>query len=226
MTSEIQVDGFVFFCNADGTLKFCECKDVEVRKRLVRGGATQYVEQCKFCGRAAGNAIAKGSVKCAEFNDFDAELHSRYQRAISRAHQEARIKEKEDWQRKYKAYLSSAEWANKRRAVLKRASGICEGCLKQNAKEVHHLTYANVGDELLFQLVALCESCHEKAHYKNDIEKRKFAGEEKIAPSKRIERQSVAAGALAEFERIPFFEMQAEQKLAYLKVLRDARNET
>lgn len=224
MSSVIQVDGFVFRCNADGTLKFCECKDVEVRKRSVRGGAIQYVEQCKFCGRAAGNAIAKSSVKDLEFNDFDVELHSRYQRAISRAHQEARIKEKEDWQTQYKTYLLSEEWANKRRAVLRRASGLCEGCLKQNAREVHHLTYANVGDELLFQLVALCGSCHEKAHKKESIEKQTFAHKEKLAPAKQVKRHKVSDAVLAEFEAIPFSQMQAEQKLAYIKAIRDIRN--
>lgn len=166
MTVEVRVDGFVFRSHSAGTIELCECKDTEVRKRAVRGGAIQYVEQCKVCGRAASNAISKSSVKDPKMQDFDVELQSRYQAAIGIAHQKMRLKEKEDWQKQYKTYLGSTEWANKRQAVLRRASGICEGCFKQNATEVHHLTYENVGDELLFQLVALCGLCHEKAHKK------------------------------------------------------------
>ena len=32
------------------------------------------------------------------------------------------------------------------------------------AKQVHHTTYANVGHEFLFELVALCPECHNRYH--------------------------------------------------------------
>src|SRR5690606_1665469 len=47
---------------------------------------------------------------------------------------------------------------------MERAGWICEGCRTRPAEQVHHLTYSHVFDELLFQLVALCEPCHNKAH--------------------------------------------------------------
>lgn len=70
------------------------------------------------------------------------------------------------WFEWYNAYLRSPEWDAKRSAVLKRANGKCEGCGKNTATAVHHLTYAHVGNELLFELAALCKECHKKAHNK------------------------------------------------------------
>jgi 5-methylcytosine-specific restriction endonuclease McrA len=41
---------------------------------------------------------------------------------------------------------------------------MCEGCGDEKAQEVHHKTYKNVGDEFLFELVALCNTCHDRYH--------------------------------------------------------------
>ncbi|MGN6556069.1 MAG: HNH endonuclease, partial [Verrucomicrobiota bacterium] len=70
----------------------------------------------------------------------------------------------QDWQQRYEAYLKSAEWQQKRQLVLARVQGICEGCRSAVATEVHHLTYADVGSEFLFQLVAMCRPCHDRFH--------------------------------------------------------------
>jgi hypothetical protein len=72
------------------------------------------------------------------------------QREAEREHQAER------WRADYEAYLLSPEWDDKRALVLKRARGICEGCGEVPATEVHHLTYTHVGNELLWQLVAVC----------------------------------------------------------------------
>jgi 5-methylcytosine-specific restriction endonuclease McrA len=65
---------------------------------------------------------------------------------------------------KYADYLRTAAWQAKRDKVLARAQRVCEGCRDREATEVHHLTYAHVGRELLFELVALCEACHAVVH--------------------------------------------------------------
>jgi len=52
----------------------------------------------------------------------------------------------------------------KRKQVLKRSKGTCEGCLENEASEVHHTSYRNVGNEFLFELVALCCDCHARFH--------------------------------------------------------------
>lgn len=64
----------------------------------------------------------------------------------------------------YQEYLQSEDWWERRTLVMERAGGLCEGCRKVEPIDVHHLTYDHVTEELLYELVALCASCHEKAH--------------------------------------------------------------
>ena len=64
----------------------------------------------------------------------------------------------------YREYLLSPEWKALRRKVIDRCGGLCEGCREERVTQVHHLTYAHVRDELLFELVGLCDACHERAH--------------------------------------------------------------
>lgn len=66
----------------------------------------------------------------------------------------------------YAAYLETPAWKSRAGLVRKRAKGICEGCGMSRARDVHHLTYAHVGHEFLFELVALCGTCHERWHTK------------------------------------------------------------
>jgi len=65
---------------------------------------------------------------------------------------------------KYKKYMLSNEWKYKRALVMRRCMGACEGCGENKAKEVHHTTYKNFGNEFLFELQALCYSCHDRIH--------------------------------------------------------------
>jgi 5-methylcytosine-specific restriction endonuclease McrA len=74
---------------------------------------------------------------------------------------EAKKAERRPW---YASYLQSNAWLDRRDKVLDRAKGLCEGCRERPAQEVHHLSYDNVGAELLYQLVALCKGCHGIAH--------------------------------------------------------------
>jgi len=75
-----------------------------------------------------------------------------------------RAKWKVEQKEKYAEYLETPEWQEKRRLVIERARGICEGCRVRHASQVHHLTYENIGDEFLWQLVAVCRICHERYH--------------------------------------------------------------
>jgi 5-methylcytosine-specific restriction endonuclease McrA len=69
-----------------------------------------------------------------------------------------------DWWARYDAYLASPEWQARRRLVLKRANGMCEGCGLRPAAQVHHLTYQHVGAEFLWELRAVCLECHQALH--------------------------------------------------------------
>ncbi len=64
----------------------------------------------------------------------------------------------------YAEYLASQEWWDRRTLVLERSNGLCEGCREAEAVDVHHLSYAHITQEFLFELVALCAPCHERIH--------------------------------------------------------------
>ncbi len=80
------------------------------------------------------------------------------------AYRARRQAEDQAWHDAYTGYLKGAQWDNRRRLVLKRANGLCEGCRNQPATQVHHLTYRRVGNEMLFDLVAVCDHCHAICH--------------------------------------------------------------
>ncbi len=69
---------------------------------------------------------------------------------------------------KYAAYLCSREWAEKREAVRERAYGKCERCFIAPMDACHHLTYERKYGELLEDLQAICNDCHEFTHGKSD----------------------------------------------------------
>ncbi len=69
-----------------------------------------------------------------------------------------------DRRKKYNEYIKSPEWRALRAKVFRRCKGICEGCGENAAVQVHHLTYARLGHEMLFDVVAVCLSCHEQLH--------------------------------------------------------------
>jgi len=48
--------------------------------------------------------------------------------------------------------------------VFERANGLCEGCAEHTARHVHHKTYEHVCNEFLWELVAVCERCHQAIH--------------------------------------------------------------
>ncbi|NTT88310.1 HNH endonuclease [Tabrizicola fusiformis] len=146
-----------------------------VKTRTLRG--SNVVDQCKICGEQSGTPFKKlpGFESLPLFqdglreeyqarrNEARLEIDRRYwaENAESKANLSATA---EPLAKEYAAYLRTPEWQVKRLKVLKRANGICEGCLACEATEVHHKTYRHVQNELLFDLVALCRQCHEKAH--------------------------------------------------------------
>jgi 5-methylcytosine-specific restriction endonuclease McrA len=75
-----------------------------------------------------------------------------------------RDQERRAWWARYHAHIESDAWKEIRRRVFARCKGVCEGCGQRPAVQVHHLTYERLGDELLFDLVAVCMTCHEKCH--------------------------------------------------------------
>ena len=79
----------------------------------------------------------------------------------------------------YSDYLLSPEWAKRRDAVIERCSGLCEGCGNAPVDHVHHLTYDNIGDEFLWQLVGVCAPCHARAHGKTKTKRKRRSRRER-----------------------------------------------
>jgi 5-methylcytosine-specific restriction endonuclease McrA len=171
-TPEFQTDMDVFH-EAD-----CRHTETEVRRRIVAGGALQFVPQCVGCGASVGSAIRHADAPpLAEPWDVMSQDRYRSLRELNRCdiiQKHVRIQRaKEDgfWQR-YNEYLKTDEWRRKRTKVFERSGGICEGCRERQATQVHHLTYKNVTREFLFELAAVCDECHSQIHAKElEIEK-------------------------------------------------------
>ena len=147
----------------------CDHPNTELRAKRISTGI-QYKQQCLVCGRAASNAIKHDEVKVFP-PEWDEQIAMRWEAAARERHQadlDARdgqiSTESLERRETYQRYLCSTEWRERRRLALLRDRNICQGCLNARAVEVHHLTYAHIGRELMYELVSLCSACHETAH--------------------------------------------------------------
>ena len=64
----------------------------------------------------------------------------------------------------YIAYMRTDWWQFVRRRCMERAANACERCHDRTAREVHHLTYGRLGDELPEDVIAVCRQCHAELH--------------------------------------------------------------
>jgi 5-methylcytosine-specific restriction endonuclease McrA len=146
----------------------CPHSNAPIVRKPTRAGTFNYTRQCQDCGQQVGQFIGRERVmketggkepgdwseqlEWREHNERMAEMDAEY--AARRA--------------RYGEYLSTPAWRAKRQVVLDREGGLCQGCRSAKATQVHHLTYDHVFNELLFELVALCDACHETAHAGRD----------------------------------------------------------
>jgi uncharacterized protein with PIN domain len=152
----------------------CVHPETEIRQRRNRGGALQLYRQCVTCGASVGSAI-KRSVDLSDSPPWKDGYEEQYNSvrkvaydAIIQKHVRKQKSGDEGFQRQYDLYLSSPEWQARRAKVLKRANGICEGCLDRKATQVHHLTYRHIFAEFMFELLAVCNECHARLHEDKD----------------------------------------------------------
>jgi 5-methylcytosine-specific restriction endonuclease McrA len=65
----------------------------------------------------------------------------------------------------YGDYLRTLHWRVVRKAAIYRAGFQCQRCHEPTRHfEVHHVSYANLGDEADDDLMAVCRGCHETLH--------------------------------------------------------------
>jgi 5-methylcytosine-specific restriction endonuclease McrA len=147
----------------------CTHARTELRRWTNVNGAIVVQAQCLACGIRDGNQV-KVHDRLA-YPPADPTLFPAWQAKERAAIDSVRIrhidltaKQQDRQSAFYDVYIGSDAWRAKRAKVLKRCRGICEGCDDAKATQVHHLTYDHLGDELLFELVGLCDACHKKAH--------------------------------------------------------------
>lgn len=68
---------------------------------------------------------------------------------------------------RYRAYIQTSEWRNRRNRVLKLAGFRCEQCGAKRDVQVHHKTYERLGREFDVDLEVLCPDCHLEYHIQN-----------------------------------------------------------
>lgn len=161
----------------------CDHAEYEIRTKVADNGTQMIGQQCLECGRMVGTWLTKDYARKSR-GPWDNALYEKFfhrQAKVLREHadevgqlewtrERARREEAQrhdKWLGEYREFLRTPKWAAIREKVLARARGWCEGCNEQKASQVHHLTYARVGgNEMLFDLVAICDDCHHKVHNK------------------------------------------------------------
>jgi len=149
--------------------------------RITSNGRRMRVLQCSGCGDSLKTMkLHAENVDPNQLPAYRPELCARnrarwdlwqQQRGAALERAEAQSDQRNsEWWSVYNAYLRSEAWSAKRSHVIKRSKGRCEGCAIVPGQHVHHLSYKSAGDEFLFELVHVCEPCHERWHLVNDGE--------------------------------------------------------
>ena len=149
--------------------KFCVHENKEIRYKEASNKTKMYCWQCTYCGEQLRQDnklwIPHNSIPDIKtikpFNNDIRETRSELTSALKNRLYEAK---NEQFWIEYPDYLQSPEWKAKRVLVLNRSAGMCEACGEKRATQIHHLTYAHKYNEFLFELVAVCDTCHTRLH--------------------------------------------------------------
>lgn len=125
-----------------------------------------YREVCPCCQRARIPMRSGVSKKSAEsiFGSIRVEM-AIDRESLQYAGLDERLMWAEWWRWRvfYREHLNSPFWQNIRSQVVTRYNGRCCRC-GDVGTDVHHLTYENVGNENLEDLILLCRKCHQSEH--------------------------------------------------------------
>jgi hypothetical protein len=157
----------------------CIHNEQAVKWRVRRNGMCVWVLQCEQCGQEIRtlkktSPEVMGVIEKVPFDEEASDIWStwareEYQRRYEcwrehRQHlfQEEQERQDREWWKAYNHYLITPTWKKRRALVLKRDDHICQCCLTNRATEVHHLSYAHVGNERLWELQSICKPCHDR----------------------------------------------------------------
>ncbi|MBW1619032.1 MULTISPECIES: HNH endonuclease [Empedobacter] len=133
-------------------------------------------EQCKNCGGAKRNFPVKYTSDIDIRGEFDSEYFEEWREKVN--FDKKLIYESVSYSNylsspkgKYHKYLESPEWRAKREMVFKRDGYTCTKCKSRPAFHAHHLTYKNIFNEKLEDLISVCAECHSQIHYEELMQK-------------------------------------------------------
>lgn len=161
----------------------CITHDSHLVRKVAANGASQFTYQCQTCGQIDYSRTGRGpwvakpaSVDIDSLPLWDDRLQRDAITAVRIQAEAERTERDEAWRDAYDDYINSPAWRVKRRRALDRDGHLCQGCLESVATDVHHMTYDRLFDELLCDLVSLCQACHQKCHPHKDILGRELHG--------------------------------------------------
>lgn len=160
-------------------LKNCHHEKTKFYYIIKVNGEKAYMELCSLCGERKDKAkvwikastIPNDATIIKYTDEIKKEFSDKKNILINEIN---KIKYAIDMSGKYQdylKYLESPEWDEKRRMRLyfnkNNFHGKCEVCGKTEATQCHHMTYERLYNEWIFDLAAVCSSCHERIHNTN-----------------------------------------------------------
>lgn len=150
----------------------CQHEKQFTGKTINSVGAAVFKRYCAACGIATTQHLPHRTIANTNIEPIDPAKREKVVDGYARKRREdlntlanaAANRQQPGRRSDYADYLDSPQWKALRSSVMERCGGLCEGCRKSDADDVHHLTYRNLGREFLFQLVGLCRDCHTRWH--------------------------------------------------------------
>lgn len=143
----------------------CNCYDMQPMRFITKSGTKRAAMVCTICGRREMNGV-----KSSDFSNFDDlpvydmewikdEAHARHKSGFDLAISKGSKNNNTFWEA-YGQYLYTDKWRAKSRKVLAR-DPVCKACNSRPSTQAHHTTYKHMFNEPLFDLIGVCEKCHE-----------------------------------------------------------------
>ena len=159
------------FIKHDSTL--CENHIPTFVKFLNNGGTMHLKKQCPNCGKLDTRYYKRDMVEdfdslpltdLESANKYDDIDYDKLQRIYKRYDTKRKQFQKQQafgkFIEEHSKYLKTKEWKMRRGLVLIRDNYLCQSCLDKKATQVHHKSYRYWKNEPLFELVSVCEDCH------------------------------------------------------------------
>lgn len=155
----------------------CACMNKKLGYIVNSIGGKMYTMECQDCG-TKGTWIKASSLSKADLDgahEIDGTIREGWEEKRGEIFKEFLEEKKrenkgriDEAKAEYAEYLLSSVWRDKRERRLainrKIHDGLCEVCGNRPATQCHHITYARIRKEWMFDLACVCRRCHENLH--------------------------------------------------------------